>query len=33
VQDNEGSWSTPDETYVWVTLDGFIRNFIPSIVR
>ena len=33
VQDNEGNWSVPDETVVWVTLDGYIRTFIPAIVR
>jgi hypothetical protein len=33
VQDNEGNWSTPAETVIWVTLDGYIRIFMPTIVR
>jgi len=33
VQDNDGSWSSTVDTVVWVTEDGFIRNFIPAIIR
>jgi hypothetical protein len=33
VQDNEDNWSAAAEITIWVTLDGYLRSFLPAIIR